>query len=148
MIKSPETGDLRFLQERAAALATRGSPVRGEGKEAVIHPIRPFGPGSLLAYRQVLLWRTPHILRLGIAQSLLAERLRRRTRFLTCPCTVYQVRTDDIQAERRPIEIPAPEPVDRYWPSDRTDEERCAKVDSLGSRGIEFSVGTILDQWT
>jgi hypothetical protein len=114
----------------------------------VINPIRPFGPGSLLAHRQVFLWRTPLILRLGIAQSLLAERLRRRTHFLACLCPTYQVRTDDIQAERRPIEIPAPGPADRYWPSDRTDEERCAKVDSPGSRGIEFSVGTILDQWT
>lgn len=114
----------------------------------MISAIRPFGTGSLLAFRYALLWHTPRILRLGIAQSLLAERLRRRSLFLMCPCVLYQVRADDVQTQRRPIEIPAPDPVDRYWPSDRDDEGLCVRVDSAGAEGIELIVGTILDLWT
>ena len=122
--------------------------LREEGQEAVISAIRPFGTGSLLASRCALLWHTPWVLRLGIAQSLLAERLRRRSRFLMCPCAAYQVRADEVQTQRRPIEIPAPDPVDRYWPSDRDDEGLCVRVDSASAKGIELIVGTILDLWT
>ena len=109
--------------------------------------IRPVGAGSLLASRFAQHYLTPRVLRWGLAQSLLAYRLRRRAYWLGS----YSPRVVGLGQERpsaaEPVKVAPSKPIDRYWPSDRPEPVAEVEVERRSPAGIESVVGSVLDLW-
>ncbi|MEE9296070.1 MAG: hypothetical protein V3W34_14065 [Phycisphaerae bacterium] len=110
--------------------------------------VQPVGSGSLLAARQLYLYYTPRILRFGVAQSLLAERLRHHIGNLYCPRSTCQRRTGPHVTPSPPDKPDQPKTVDRDWPSDLAVEKRPKPVEEIIPVRIESIVGNVFDIWS
>jgi len=109
--------------------------------------IRPVGASSLLVVRFAQWFYTPRVLQWGLAQSLLAERLRRPTRAGACYYPPASDLGNDGPSQPAATRTAPSKPVDRFWPSDRQDEELKIVVERAEAQRIELRAGTILDLW-
>lgn len=110
--------------------------------------LHPVGSGSVLVSRYFHLMYTPRILRFGVAQSLLAARLRRRVGFSFDSDRRLSSRpANGVAGRPSPIKAPSIESAERFWPSDRIDEEVRIVVELTLPERIELPVGAILDLW-
>ena len=98
---------------------------------------------SLLVTRQHFLLSTPRILRTGVAQSLLAERLQHRSS-LACRSHCPQQPQRGFDLTPPPVSI-APEPINREWPSERKVDEVRVVVEDIRPIRLDSAVGGFLD---
>lgn len=120
----------------------------GRQEEARVVKLQPVAGGSLLLASYLQLLYTPRVLRLGLAQSLLAARLRRSGLYpYYCAGPTPHCSAAHLQPQPSPIKAPMVEPVERFWPSDLEDQEARITVESADARGIELPVGASLDVW-
>lgn len=105
--------------------------------------IHPVGMSSLLVTRQSFQLCTPRILRTGVAQSLLAERLQRRSS-LACRFHCPQQPRRGFDSTPPPVSV-APEPIDRDWPSERKVDEVTVVVEDIRPIRLDSAVGGFLD---
>ncbi len=101
-----------------------------------------------MAARQLYLYYTPRILRFGVAQSLLAERLRQRIGNLYCPPSTCRMRTAPPVTPKPPDKPDDPKTVDRDWPSDLDVEKQPKPVEEIIPVRIESIVGNVFDIWS
>ncbi len=83
--------------------------------------------------------------RVGLAPSLLAERLRRAKHYLAtsgCACQPQSVGT------REALQSDTATPTDRHWPSDSPPDETERIVEVVELEPIQLMSGNVLDVWS
>lgn len=105
--------------------------------------LSPVGTASLLAVRQFQLYHTPRVLRLGLARSLLAERLRRSG--LGGPSCGSTCHGRPASVHQPPAAVDPPGSTDRFWPSDLPLESVEEPVEVVTSPRVQWVLGHVLD---